>query len=138
MKMSRAYAPLMAFKAAPAELEDKTLREQTRQKEEDKRRIALRDVTVSEGLSQEAVLNVIKKKIIELEKYFPGSEPGAKLVLRLTLSPYGKVKNVKAVSSSLKNGRFQRDIIEQVKKWQFPATQEGREAKVTISLVFGS
>jgi Ca-activated chloride channel family protein len=134
MKLSRAYAPLMALRAAPAELEDKTLREQTRPKEEDKRKVVLGDVTVSEGLSQEVVLSVIQKKIIEMEKSFLASEPGRKLVLRLTIGQDGKVKNVRILSSSMKNGRFQQSIIEQVKKWQFPATQGGREAKITFSL----
>jgi len=138
MKLSRAYAPLMALRAAPAELEDKTLREQTRPKEEDKRKVVLGDVTVSEGLSKEVVLSVIQKKIIEMEKSFLVSEPGRKLVLRLTIGQDGKVKNVRILSSSMKNGRFQQSIIEQVKKWQFPATQGGREAKITFSLVCAS
>jgi Ca-activated chloride channel family protein len=138
MKLSRAYAPLMALRAAPAELEDKTLREQTRPKEEDKRKVVLGDVTVSEGLSQEVVLSVIQKKIIEMEKSFLVSEPGRKLVLRLTIGQDGKVKNVRILSSSMKNGRFQQSISEQMKKWQFPATQGGREAKITFSLVCAS
>jgi TonB family protein len=138
MKLSRACAPLMALRAAPAELEDKTLREQTRPKEEDKRKVVLGDVTVSEGLSQEVVLSVIQKKILEMEKSFLASEPGGKLVLRLTIDQDGKVKNVNILSSSMKNGRFQQSIIEQLKKWQFPATQGGREARITFSLVFVS
>ncbi|MBU1208132.1 MAG: hypothetical protein KKH04_14585 [Proteobacteria bacterium] len=99
----------------PAELEDKTLREQTSLKEEDERKIGLQDVTVSEGLSPETVLSIIRKKVIAMEKSFLASEPGGKLVLRLTVGQDGKVK-----------------------KWQFPATQGGREAKITFSLVFAS
>jgi len=138
MKLSRACAPLMGLRAAPAELEDKTLREQTSLKEEDERKVVLQDVTVSEGLSPEAVLSIIRKKIIAMEKSFLASEPGGKLVLRLTVGQDGKVKNVNILSSFLKNGRFQQAVIERVKKWQFPATQGGREAKITFSLVFAS
>ncbi|MDH4266454.1 MAG: AgmX/PglI C-terminal domain-containing protein, partial [Deltaproteobacteria bacterium] len=135
---SRACAPLMGLRAAPAELEDKTLREQTSLKEEDERKVVLQDVTVSEGLSPETVLSIIRKKIIAMEKSFLASEPGGKLILRLAVGQDGKVKNVNILSSFLKNGRFQQAIIEQVKKWQFPATQGGREAKITFSLVFAS
>jgi len=137
MKLSRAYAPLMAMRSAPSELGDKTLREEIRPKEESKRKVTLGEVTVGEGLSPEAVFTIIQKKIIELEKSFLASEPGKKLILGLTIGQEGKVKKVSILSSSTKNDRCQQFIIEQVKKWRFPATQNGQEAKVTITLVFG-
>jgi len=137
MKLSRACAPLMARKEAPGEFQDKTLRGQARSIEV-KRMVAVGDIDVSEGLSKEAVLKVIQKKIQELEKSWLENEPGGKLALKLIINPDGQVKNLKILSSSLKNSRFQQGIIEQVKKWQFPSTQDGREAKVTISFVFRS
>ena len=138
MKSSRAYAPALAMKPAPAELEDKALREQIRQKDEDKRRVTLEEVTVGEGLSKEVVLTFLQKKIKELEKSWKAGELRGKLVLSCTLDQDGKVKNVSILSSSMKNSRFQKSFIEQMKKWQFPPIQNGKEAKVTFSLVFGS
>jgi Ca-activated chloride channel family protein len=137
MKLSQAYAPLMARKEDPAGFEARTLRDQASSGEV-KRTVALGDIDVSEGLSKEAVLNMIQKKTLELGKSSLEREPGGKLVFQLIINPDGQVKNVKIVSSSLKNSRFQKGIIEQVKKWQFPSTRDGREAKVTIALVIGS
>jgi TonB family protein len=98
----------------------------------------LEDVTVGEGLSKEVVLTFIQKKIKELEKYWSVGDLGGKLVLSCTLDQDGKVKNVSILSSSMKNSLFQKSFIEQMKKWQFPPIQNGKEAKVTFSLVFGS
>ena len=137
MKLSRAYSPALAMKSAPAELEDKTLREQIRQKDESKRRVALEDVTVGEGLSKEAVLAFLQKKIKDLEKSWIGSEIRGKLVLRCTLDRDGKVKNVNILASSIKNSRFQKSFIEEMKKWQFPTMPNGQEAKIAFALVWG-
>jgi Ca-activated chloride channel family protein len=137
MKLSQAPASLMARKEAPAEFADKPPQEQ-RWREKDKGTVSLGEVNVSEGLSKEAVLKVIRKKMVELKYSAVKNETGGKLVLSLTINPKGKVKYVQIVSSSLKDTRWQQDIIEQMKKWRFPTTQGNQEAKVTISLVFGA
>ena len=95
------------------------------------------DAVVSEGLSKETVLNIVQKKIGEIELCYLGSEPRGKLVLELSISPSGKIKAVKIVSSPFKNRNAEQCIIENVKKWKFPATQGNREVKATVSLVFG-
>jgi Ca-activated chloride channel family protein len=127
MKFNQAFAPLSARKGAPAELENKALQEQTRQKEENGRRVAVKDVTVSEGLSKETMLRFIQKKTVELEKSFPPSELGGKIVLSLTIDQGGKVIKANILSSSLKNNRSQQSLMEQIKKWVFPPTQTGKE-----------
>jgi len=136
MKLSRAYSPALAMKSAPAEMEDKTLREQIREKDESKRRVGLEDVTVSEGLSREAVLAFLQKKIKALERSWIAGERGGKLVLRCTLDKDGKVKQVSILASSMKNSRSQNSFVEEVKKWQFPTMSNGQETRITFSLVF--
>ena len=138
MKSAQADSSLLARKEATAPLEDRLLREQTREKEKDKGTITLADMTVSEGLSKEAILNLIKQKVHELEKCSPGNEPAEKLVIELVISPNGKIKTAKFVSSPLKNRNAERCLLEQIKKWQLLVPQDGQEAKVTISLAFGS
>jgi Ca-activated chloride channel family protein len=138
MKSAQADSSLLARKEASPPLEDKLLREQTREKGKDKRTITLADMTVSEGLSKEALLNLIKQKVHELEKCSPGNEPAEKLVIELVISPNGKIKTAKFVSSPLKNRNAERCLLEQVKKWELLVTQDGQEAKVTISLAFES
>jgi Ca-activated chloride channel family protein len=137
MKMSRALASPMVSNQVPAEGLDKSMREQRKGKDENQRKVALAEITVSGGLSKESVRSFIEKKIVELERSWQGGEPGGKIVLRLTLNPEGKVKNVEVVSSSLKGSRLQQEIVEQMKKWRCPAPQGNREAKVTIALVLG-
>ena len=136
-KLSQAPASFKARKEAPADFADKPLQEE-RWKNRGKGKISLGEVNVSEGLSKEAVLKVIRKKMVELKYSTAENEPGGELVLRLTINPQGKVKDVQIVSSSLKNSRWQQEIIEQLKKWQFPATQGSEERKVTFSLVLGA
>ena len=138
MKLAQSPAPLKARKEPAARLADKVLREQTREKERDNRTITLADVTVSEGLSKEAILNLIRQKVHELEKCTLGNEAAGKLRIELVISPYGKVRTAKIVSSPFKNRTAERCVLEQVKKWQFPTTQDSREGKVTVSLAFGS
>ncbi len=138
MRFAQAPASLMARKETVSPSEDKVLREQTREKEKDKRTITLGDVTVSEGFSKEAILNLIQQKVHELEKCSWGNESYGKLVIELIISPNGKIKTAKFVSSPLKNRTAERCLLEQVKKWQLLVTQDGQEAKVTFSLAFAS
>ncbi len=137
MKLSRAYAPALAAKPALGESEDKALKGQGRQKDEDKRRVRLENTTVSEGVPREVILTFLLKKIQELENTWIGGELGGKLVLRCTLKKDGQVKSVDILASSMKNRRFQNYFIEQMKKWQFPAIQNREETKVIFSVVFG-
>jgi TonB family protein len=74
----------------------------------------------------------------ELKYSTAENEPGGELVLRLTINRQGKVKDVQIVSTSLKNARWQQEIVEQLRKWRFPATQGSEEGKVTFSLVLGA
>ncbi|MGA2958782.1 MAG: VIT domain-containing protein [Thermodesulfobacteriota bacterium] len=138
MKSAQAPASFMARKEAPAPMEDKLLREQRGEKEKNKRTITLGDVNVSEGVSKEAILNLIEKKAHELEKCSPANEHYEKFVIELLISPNGKVRTAKIVSILSKNKGAERCFLEEIQKWQFPITQDGRGAKVTISLTIGS
>lgn len=140
MAKSYASAPLMAKLAAPAEYEKKPLREQSAVKDEDKRKtaVSIGDVTVSEGMSKEVVLKIAQNSLHEIEKCYAGGGLRGKFVVRLTIGAGGKVRDIKVVSSALNNRNAGQCIVEQLKKWQFPAVPDGSEVKATISLVFGS
>ncbi|OGQ01298.1 MAG: hypothetical protein A2Z51_09590 [Deltaproteobacteria bacterium RBG_19FT_COMBO_52_11] len=89
-------------------------------------------------MSREPVRNQIREKIHELEKCSFASEPVGNLVIELTISPNGKIRTAKIVSAPLKNKSAGRCLLDHLKKWQFPPVQDGREAKITIALIFGS
>jgi len=137
MPLAQAPVSLMARKESVALTEDKVLREQIREK--GKKTITLADVTVSEGLSKkEAIINLIRQKVHELEKCSWEKELSGKLVIELVIGSSGQVRTVKIVSSPFKNRRAERCVLEQAQKWQFPFTQDGREGKIIVSLAFRS
>jgi TonB family protein len=94
-------------------------------------------VTLPAGLSRDSVLPLIQKRMHDLEKCSWETEPGGKLVVELTVSPDGKVRNAKIISSSWKNGKAEQCVLTQIGKWQFPPAGDDREARITISFLFG-
>jgi len=105
---------------------------------EERRTAALDSVTVSEGLSKDAVLSFIQKHLREIEQCTAGSVPRGNIVLELTITPDGRIKTVKVISGTLNNSNAERCLLDTVKKWQFPANQGGREGTARVSLVFGA
>jgi len=136
--LSLAPTSLMARREAPREFEDQALRQKSGGREGEKIKVTLGEVIVSGGLSQESVRNRIQGKIRELEKCSFGSEPAGKLVIELTISPNGEIRTAKIVSSPWMNKGAERCVLDHLKKWQFPPAQYGREAKITVALIFGS
>ena len=142
MKLSEApaslRAPFMERKEVAGQSRDEAVAKRKGSTAEEMRKVMIGNMTVSEGLSKEIVLTIAQKHIGEIERCSLGSEPRGDLVLELTITPGGNIKTVKIVSGSLKNRNTERCITEAVKRWQFPATQGGKEVTATVSFVFGS
>jgi Ca-activated chloride channel family protein len=105
---------------------------------EAKKNITIAGLTVSEGLSKDAVLSFIQKHLREIEQCTAGSVARGNIILELTITPDGKITTVKVVSGTLNNSNAERCLLDTVKKWQFPANQGGREGTARVSLVFGA
>ncbi|HEX7539222.1 MAG TPA: AgmX/PglI C-terminal domain-containing protein, partial [Syntrophales bacterium] len=136
-KMMHAYAPMaqVAKREALGTSEDRALAKEKRAKDEEKDKkaaIAIVDVTVSQGLSKEDILKKLKEQTAKLDSCLAGAK--GKIVLRLTISPDGTVKSVQILSSTLKSGKASQCIADQLRKIRLPATPDGKEGRVVITL----
>lgn len=144
MQMSYAPMAMMARKEARAPREYEALKTfETRQADKDEKisvtkTFSMKDVSITKGLTKDDFLKVVQAHLHEIEKCYHGSSLQGKLVFRLTINPDGIVKDVRVISGIFKNKAIKQCLIERVKKWQFPATQDSREVKATVTLVSGS
>jgi len=139
-KMMHASAPMaqMAKREALAASEDRALVKEKRAKDEEKDKkavITISDVTVSQGLSKEDILNKLKEQTATLESCVANAK--GKLVLRLTVNHDGTVKSVQVLSSTSKSDRVAACVGEHLRKIRLPATQDGKEARVVVTLSWG-
>jgi Ca-activated chloride channel family protein len=136
-KMSLAPSALTARKeSAPSPFEERAMQKEIKGLEKDKRTASIGGIKVSGGLTKEAVLQALEKYLPEIQKCGKGTDLGRNLILELTINPDGKVKSVKIAGGALKNPAAERCLLEQAKGWKLPAPHDGREARVTITVLF--
>lgn len=97
--------------------------------------LIIRDVSVSGGLTKEAVHQVIEKNRREIEGCYSGK---GEVVFDLVVGRDGSVKSVKAVKHTLGDKKTLSCITGSLKKWHFPAPSDGKETKVKVTIAFGS
>jgi Ca-activated chloride channel family protein len=136
-KRMSASAPMaqMANRDAPGTLESGAVVKEKRAKDEENDRkaaISIADVAVSQGLSKEDVVRKLTEQIPKMGSCLAGAK--GKLVLRLTIRPDGSVKSVRILSSTLERGKAGQCAAEQVRKIRLPATRDGKEARVVVTL----
>ena len=138
-KMSLAPSTLLARKeATPAPVEERTRQSEMKDPGKGKRVASIKEIKVAGGLTKEEVLQALEKHLPEIRKCANGAEPGRNFVLELTINPGGKVKDLKIAGGALKNPAAERCLLEEVKEWKLPAPHDGREVKVTLTLVIES
>ncbi len=116
--------------------EDKSVKEQevrVPQKKDETQNINIESVIVGEGLAKDEIITVVKTHISDIEKCFVGSNWRGTFKLSLTINPDGIVKNAEIAEGSIKDAKLKKCIIDQVKKWLFPAMANGKEVKATIT-----
>jgi Ca-activated chloride channel family protein len=99
------------------------------------RTITLGDVIASGGLSKDAVSKVVRERMGDLEKYYQGADSSARLVVSFKIDANGAVREVKVLTGG---SDFSGDIVDQIKKWQFPSGGGGAETSAAITLLLGS
>jgi Ca-activated chloride channel family protein len=130
--------PLVASRSMREVREQSFLQDVAVKEKQKARGLRVGDITVSEGLSKDVVLNIAKKNIGEIERCCLRNELRGKLVLELIISLSGMVKTVKVISNPLKDRKAERCLIDLIKNWQFPTTQGGQEVKATITFILGA
>jgi Ca-activated chloride channel family protein len=139
-RMMHAYAPMAqtAKREALGTSEPRALVNEKRAKDEEtdkKAGITISDVTVSQGQSKEDILKKLNAQTAALESCLAGAK--GKLVLRLTIGADGTVKSVQVLSSTLKSGKATLCVADQLRNIRLPATQDGKEGRVVITLTRG-
>jgi Ca-activated chloride channel family protein len=139
-KMMQAYAPMAAMakrEALPAENRTLAKGKQTKDEEKDRKAtIVIADIAVSQGLSREEVVRKLTEQTATLESCFAGAK--GKLVIRLTINPDGTVKRAQVLSSTLKSGEVAPCVADHLRKIRLPATQDGKEGRVVVTLSCGT
>jgi len=97
--------------------------------------LTLGKIVVSGKLEKADVERTVREQLSGLESCFAGSSFHVKQVLTLIISPDGTVLEVKDTSGTLKSVTLKSCVLDRVKKWQFPATKDGRKATVTLTLL---
>jgi Ca-activated chloride channel family protein len=116
--------------------EDKSVAEQevrVPQKKGEAQKINIESVAVGEGLTKDEILKVTQAYFGEMEKCFAGKNLQGTFNLSLTVNPDGTVKNVEITSGAIKDTKVRQCVIEQIKRWLFPATAKGQMVKATIT-----
>jgi Ca-activated chloride channel family protein len=146
MQMSYAPAPMamVARKEARAAREYEALKtfEQGQADKGEKQAVtktfSVKDVSITEGLTKDDFITFVQAHLREIGKCYAGRQLPEKLLLKMSLNADGTVKNVRVLADKLRNDTLMQCVIEQVKKWRFPAAMDGREVKATVTLVSGS
>jgi hypothetical protein len=111
---------------------------EVKEQEKDKRVASIEELTIQGGLSKEAVLQALEKNLPELHKCLSGNGSGKKLVLQLIVSPGGRIKSLMIVGNAPNKASAERCILEKIKEWQLPVPKDGKEARVTLTLMFAA
>jgi Ca-activated chloride channel family protein len=78
-------------------------------------------ITPAGWLTEESVRSVIESHLGDLQACAKGFTGPARIVVEMTVNPDGTLKNVKSIETTLKDGTARRCILNQIKKWLFPA-----------------
>jgi hypothetical protein len=92
-------------------------------------------IEVAGGLSQEDAAGIVKGQLSTLESCLGGKVFHVKQTFILVLSPDGAVRKVTASPAALKDAAVNSCLLEQMKKWRFPAAGNGKESRITLTLV---
>jgi Ca-activated chloride channel family protein len=93
------------------------------------------EITKTGSLSKENIRVVIEKHMDRLEKCYKASLSKGKVALVLTINADGTIKTIKTVSDTLKNETVTKCIMDEMKKFAFPAAVDGRETTAMITLI---
>ena len=121
---------------APAESGDSSHPKKPLLKNEEKDKengFTLEEVTVSGNLAKEDVLRKMGKRIREIKSCFLNGFIPEKIILKLTVNPDGTIRETIFLSKISAVSR--KCLLENTKKWHCPATRDGLQGEVVITVV---
>ena len=97
--------------------------------------LSVNRIEVAGGLSQEDAAGIVKGQLSTLESCLAGKVFHVKQTFILVISPDGTVRKVTASPAALKDAAVNSCLLERMKKWRFPAAGNGKESRITLTLV---
>ncbi|MBN1665128.1 MAG: VWA domain-containing protein [Deltaproteobacteria bacterium] len=104
------------------------------EKKDKTRKVSIISATVEKGLTKEDIIKVAEVEISNIEKCLSGLNYQGIIKITLTINPDGTVKNVEIISGKIRDAKYHTCLMDQVRKWRFPATVGGNEAAATVSM----
>lgn len=138
---AKSLAPMSIPEEAETSL-DGSLGGTTESKDEKKQAqlIKVENLAVSGALDKPAAQSLVESKLAALENCLAKSlkTPSAtgKIRLTITIGADGKVANVVVALGNLKNKQLEKCLGDEIKKWSFAATSDGKPATVTVTLSY--
>jgi Ca-activated chloride channel family protein len=107
-------------------------------KPSEKSQIKIRKVMVTEGLSENAVRNVIERDMAAINTCYKqgsrqGSRPKGKVAFSLVIGPDGRVKKAHIEKGKEKCKGFEQCVVRWLKTLKFPVQTGGKDTTVTIT-----
>ncbi len=97
-------------------------------------KISMVSVTTGKGLTKDQILKVGEAQIVHLEKCSAGIHGPETVKINMTINSDGTVKDVKMESGKIRNAKWCQCVLDQMKKWLFPATTSGEEVRAAITI----
>jgi len=120
-------SPPAEDKAAARELEAPKTKDKVQ-------KIRVVKVNTGKGLTQDEIFKVVQSQLSAIERCFTDSRFSGTIQINLTINPDGTIKEVEIHFGDRQEAKLRQCLIDQVKRWQFPATTNGRAVEATVTL----
>lgn len=98
-------------------------------------KVSFAGVSSENGLTKDEIFKVAQAQTANIKKCLAGLNMQALIRFRLTINPDGTVKEVEIRSGKINDVKLRQCLIDQLKKWLFPATANVKEVKAELSIV---
>jgi Ca-activated chloride channel family protein len=98
--------------------------------------IKIDKVVVTGGINESVVRNITMAHMDELKACAAKEGLQGKVVIKIVVGPDGTIKNAQVVVNEIRGSNAEKCIMEKVKAWRFPGSQDRKEAEATVVLVF--
>ncbi|MDX2498221.1 MAG: AgmX/PglI C-terminal domain-containing protein, partial [Desulfobacterales bacterium] len=106
----------------------------------EKNHVELGNVTVSDGISDRSVRNLLKKHLHEFNRCFknaPEKQPRIKgnVVFKIMIDRAGRILNVHLDKDDAKDKTFKHCMLKKLKELRFPASKHGKNSVIVVTFV---
>jgi Ca-activated chloride channel homolog len=103
-------------------------------KKDKEQKISITSVITGKGLTKNEILKVAEANLSEIKKCLAGKNLSGTIKLNVTINADGAVQNAAFVSDAIKDASVRQCIIDQIKQWRFPATEQSQVVNASIAI----